>query len=150
MRSLAESTSGFRRMNDDGAVNDVQSPPAALEGWSAGTLTFRGMAMELGACSCVFPLAMESALPGRWYYWAISFGALAAALLSMGALWYFKSLSKTKREIARGYTTLWFVATRHPELFYLSPGDFTVISRPHEPRPRNGTRKVIEQFQAQA
>ena len=117
-----------------------------LGGWSAGTLTLRGMVMEMCAGACVIPLALEGTLPGRWYYWAIPFGALASALLTVGAVWYFKSLVKAKKEMTRGYTTLWLIATKHPELTYLSAYDFSVISGPHEPRPRNGTRKVIGQF----
>jgi hypothetical protein len=120
-----------------------------FDGWSAWTLTLRGIVMEMSAGACVIPVALESALPGRWYYWAIPFGALGYTLLAVGATWTFKSFAKSKTEVERGYTTMWKVATRHPELTYLSGYDFSVISGPHEPRPRNATRKVVGQFIAQ-
>jgi hypothetical protein len=124
-------------------------PFVPVKGWPAWTLTWRGIVMEMSAGACVIPVALESALPGRWYFWAIPFGALGYTLLAVGATWTFKSFAKSKREMERGYTTMWRAATRHPELTYLSAYDFGVISSPHELRPRNGTRKVVDQFRTQ-
>ena len=120
-----------------------------VKGWSAVQLTLRGFLLELSAVACVFLITLESYLPGRWYYWGIPFLAMALTLLSVGVAWGFKSLSKSKSEIECGYTTLWNVSVKHPELSYLRSPDFLVISGPGEPRPRNGTRKVVDQFIAQ-
>lgn len=128
---------------------DRNLPIVPVEGWSALKLTFRGVVLELCAAACVLPLALESVLPGRWYYWAIPIGVVFIALMSVGATWTFKSFAKSKREIQRGYTTLWNVAVQRPELSYLSAYDFGLVSGPGEPRPRRGTRKVIDEFRAQ-
>lgn len=120
-----------------------------IKGWPAWTLELRGGLLMMCAAACAVPLALESYLPGRWYYWAITFVSIAFSLLAVGGTWTFMSNARSKREMERGYTTVWKVAAEHPELSYLSPYDFGVISRPGEPRPRNGTRKVVDQFRAQ-
>lgn len=81
-----------------------------LDGWPAWTLTLRGGLLEMCASACVLPLALESYLPGRWFYWAIPIGVVFVTLLSVGATWTFKSFAKSKTEMARGYTTIWRTA----------------------------------------
>jgi len=120
-----------------------------LDGWPAWTLTFRGGLLEMCAGACVLPLALESFLPGRWFYWAIPIGVMFMALMSVGATWTFKSFARSRKEVARGYTTIWRKAKEHPELTYLSAYDLSVISGPHQSRPRNGTRRVVDQFREQ-
>ena len=117
-------------------------------GWTAWTLTLRGVVLEMCAGASVLLFVLCSYLPGRWYYWAILFGTFSLVLLTLGASWSFLSFSRTKREMERGYTTIWKVAVEHPELTYLWTYDFGVISGPGEPRPRNGTRKVVDAFRA--
>ena len=124
-------------------------PIVPVKGWSAVQLTFRGALLQLCAVACVLLIMLESYLPGAWYYWGIPFIGLVMTLLSVGATWGFKSFSKSKREIERGYTTLWNVAVKHQELSYLSSPGFGLISGPGEPRPRNGTRKVVDEFRGQ-
>jgi len=124
-------------------------PPSPLDGWPAWTLELRGGLLEMFAATCVLPLALESYLPGRWFYWAIAIGVIFVALISVGATWTFKSFAKSRNEIARGYTTIWRTAIAHPELTALSTYDLSVISGPHESRPSNGTRRVVEQFRTQ-
>jgi hypothetical protein len=120
-----------------------------VKGWSAGELMLRGALLELCAVACVLLISLEGYLPGRWYYWGIPFLGLALTLLSIGVTWGFKSISKSKREIERGYTTIWKVAVQHHELSYLQSPNLVLISGPGEPRPRNGTRKIVDQFRAQ-
>ena len=126
----------------------TDSPIEPVTGWPALTLTLRGVVLEVCAGACVIPLALEGVLPGRWYYWAIPIGTLAFTLLTIGVTMGFMSFSRSKNEMKRGYTTIWKVAVEHPELSYLSPYDFGVISGPGEPRPRNGTRKVVDPLRA--
>jgi hypothetical protein len=106
------------------------------------------MVMEICAGASALLFVVTHYLPGRWY-WTIAILVIASSLLTIGVTVSFMSISKSKKEMGRGYTTIWKVAVQHPELTYLSAYDFSVISGPHEPRPRNGTRKVIGQFTAQ-
>lgn len=79
---------------------------------------------------CVLPLALEGTCPVVGSIGAIPIGVIFVALLSVGATWTFKSFVKSKKEMARGYTTIWRAAKVHPELTYLSAYDFWVISGP--------------------
>lgn len=126
-----------------------ESPIAPVTGWPAMTLSWRGGVLQMSAGACVIPLALESVLPGRWYYWAIIFGAICFVLVTVGTTMVVMSSPRSKKEVERGYTTICRLAIEHPELTYLSPYDFDIISGPGEPRPRNGTRKVVDQFRAQ-
>ena len=122
------------------------NPPLTLSGWSAMRLFARGAVAELIAFVMVWPIALESRLPGGGQLWGPLFVSLVIIFGVGGGVLQIRSFSKGKQEISAGYTSVFNAAVADPALYYLDGRDLTVISSALEVRPRNGTRKSIEAF----
>lgn len=120
------------------AVSEGPEPLKTLPGWSAKRLLFRGVALELVCFGATLVVVLESKLPGPWYYWGFSFLLIGLACLAVGLTLTFRGYAKAKREQLSGYTTSWRTAVGFPALYYLTADLTTIISAPHEPRPRTG------------
>lgn len=115
-----------------------------LDGVSALVLTLRGIYLEAVTFVCILLVSLEGILPGRWYYWAFLFGGIGFVCLGLGLWFTFRSLKKSKMEVAAGYSTVPKTARENPKLTYLDGRSFAVIAGPDEDRPASGRRRDID------
>lgn len=122
--------------------------PSPVPGRPAVKLFVRGITLEGVAFILVWPIMLEGRLPGGAHIWGPVFVGLIFIFALSGGAVQIRSFARAKQEVAAGYTTMPQTAKANPALYYLDGRDLSVISAPHEPRPRNGTRKAIDAYRA--
>ena len=129
------------------SVMTVDSP-TPVPGRPSIKLFVRGISLEGVAFILVWPIILEGRLPGGARVWGPVFVSLVLSFGLSGLVVQIRSFARAKEEVAAGYTTAFDTAATNPALYYLDGRDLSVISAPHEARPRNGTRKAIDAYRA--